>query len=130
MKFLIDESVEFRIASFLAERGHDVTAIAHDYPNALADRTVLEIARSEGRILTTNDSDFGELIFREQLPHFGVVYLRFSDAGLRAHLPHRGDPGAQERERAWLGYSLCDVSCALSYVAYSSPDRRPSTVAT
>lgn len=76
MRFLLDESAEFRIASFLKNEGHDVKAIAHDYPHALADREVLKIAQTENRILITNDRDFGELIFRDRLPHAGVIYFR------------------------------------------------------
>jgi predicted nuclease of predicted toxin-antitoxin system len=76
MKFLLDENVELRIAAFLRQACHDVTAIAHDYPASLADRDILAIAVNEGRILITNDRDFGELIFREGLPHPGVIYFR------------------------------------------------------
>ncbi|MCL4489624.1 MAG: DUF5615 family PIN-like protein [Chloroflexi bacterium] len=73
MKFLLDESADLPLAMFLRESGHDVTAIAHDYPQALKDREVLAIAYREQRILLTNDRDFGELIFRQRLPHSGVV---------------------------------------------------------
>lgn len=76
MKFLLDESAEFRIALFLRDAGHNVTAIAHEYPQSLPDREVLAIANAEQRILITNDRDFGELIFREKLPHAGVIYFR------------------------------------------------------
>jgi hypothetical protein len=34
------------------------------YPAGLADEQVLEIARTEQRILIANDKDFGELAFR------------------------------------------------------------------
>ena|SRR5947209_3161953 len=77
MKFLLDESAEYRLASFLQKAGHDVTAIGHDYPHGLADRDVLAIAWKEQRILLTNDrSDFGELIFRYHVPHAGVILFR------------------------------------------------------
>jgi predicted nuclease of predicted toxin-antitoxin system len=39
----------------------------------------LEVARREHRILITNDSDFGELIYRRRLIHAGVVFLRLGD---------------------------------------------------
>jgi predicted nuclease of predicted toxin-antitoxin system len=76
VKFLLDESAEFRIAGFLESDGHDVTAIAHDYPASLEDPDVLELARTEQRVLITNDRDFGELVFRRHLPHAGVIYFR------------------------------------------------------
>ena len=76
MKFLLDESADYPLAAFLRGVGHDVTAIAHDYPHALTDRQVLVIAVNEARILITNDHDFGELIFRQHLAHHGVILFR------------------------------------------------------
>jgi predicted nuclease of predicted toxin-antitoxin system len=76
VRFLLDENAEYRLAAFLRERGHEVTAVARDYPGALTDREVLAIALVEARILITNDRDFGELIVRERLPHAGVIYFR------------------------------------------------------
>ncbi len=76
MKFLLDESAEFRLAVFLRTLGHDVTAIAHDYPASLKDWQVLDIAVAEERIIITNDSDFGDLVFRQQHEHRGIIYFR------------------------------------------------------
>jgi len=93
MKFLLDESADFPLASYLKEIGHDVTAIAHDYPQALKDHEVLDIAYREQRILITNDRDFGELIFRRKLPHTGVILFRFGIENL-------------ENKRTWLQHIL------------------------
>jgi predicted nuclease of predicted toxin-antitoxin system len=76
MKFLFDESVELRLGSYLKAQGHDVKAIATDYTYGIEDEEVLKIARSEQRILITNDKDFGELVFRYHHPHTGVILLR------------------------------------------------------
>ncbi len=76
MKFLLDENVEYRLAAFLSGEGHDVKTIIQDYARSLDDREVLNLARTEGRILVTNDRDFDELIFNQQLPHAGVIYFR------------------------------------------------------
>jgi predicted nuclease of predicted toxin-antitoxin system len=82
MKFLLDENAEFRLASFLQARGHDVKVIAHDYPGGLSDDQVLFVACEEQRVLITNDRDFGELIFRQRLPHCGVIFFRLSDQAI------------------------------------------------
>lgn len=78
MRFLLDESVDSRLASFLTNQGHNTTIIAHDYPHALSDREVLAIARREKRIIVTNDRDFGELVFHQRLRHSGVIYFRLN----------------------------------------------------
>jgi predicted nuclease of predicted toxin-antitoxin system len=76
MRFLVDESVGARLATWLTEHGHDATAVGRDYPRSLPDDEILAIARREGRIIITNDTDFGELVFRERRPHAGVILLR------------------------------------------------------
>jgi len=76
MRFLLDENVDLPLADYLRARSYDVTAIATDYTRSIKDDQVLEIARNERRILITNDKDFGVLIYQENLPHTGVIFLR------------------------------------------------------
>lgn len=83
MRFLINESADARLGSFLQQHGHDVTLVARDYRPALPDIDVLAIARREHRILITNDRDFGEMIVGKQLAHAGVIYLRLGAATLQ-----------------------------------------------
>src|SRR5438105_2311183 len=82
MRFLLDESAELRLRNFLRDQGHDATAIAHDYLASLTDDQVLAIARTEKRILVTNDRDFGELIFHHRRAHVGVIFFRLSDQAI------------------------------------------------
>jgi len=91
MKFLLDQSADARLVPYLQQLGHDVTRIARDHPHSLPDHEVLAIAYREGRILITDDRDFGELIFKKQQPHAGVIYFRLSTthfALLRERLSH------------------------------------------
>ena len=80
MKFLLDANVEYHLATFLFSHRHDVKTIARDYPHSLADRDVLSLAAQKKRILVTNDRDFGELIFRQHLPHSGVILFRMKNS--------------------------------------------------
>jgi predicted nuclease of predicted toxin-antitoxin system len=76
MKFLLDQSTDARLGTYLRQLGHDVTRIAADYPAGLLDPKILSLARAEGRILITDDRDFGEWVFRFKHPHAGVIFLR------------------------------------------------------
>ena len=76
MKFLLDQSTDARLLSYLKHLGHDATQIHQTYPESIPDEEVLSIARQEERILITDDRDFGELVFHQQLPHAGVIFLR------------------------------------------------------
>jgi len=78
MKFLLDENIDARLLPFLQALGHDVTSVAKDYFYGLFDEDVLAMAHQEHRILITNDRDFGELIFRQQLPHSGIILFRLA----------------------------------------------------
>jgi predicted nuclease of predicted toxin-antitoxin system len=62
----------------LRSAGYDVLGVAETMPQA-NDLDVLARAAGEGRILITNDKDFGELVFRDGQSHGGVVLLRLQD---------------------------------------------------
>src|SRR6184192_4439104 len=83
MKFLFDQSADFRLIPHLRHLGHDVHVISRDYPPGLPDEDVLEIARKEKRVLIVADRDFGELIFQQGLAHAGVIFFRLPGAKLR-----------------------------------------------
>jgi predicted nuclease of predicted toxin-antitoxin system len=82
MKFLFDQSADFRLIPHLQARGHDVTAISRQYPHGLPDEDVLAIAQEEKRILLVTDRDFGELIFNQGYRHAGVIFFRLPGASL------------------------------------------------
>ena len=55
--------------------GIDVHYILESHPGA-DDEKVLQIPNDEERILITQDKDFGELVYRLQKVHFGIILLR------------------------------------------------------
>jgi predicted nuclease of predicted toxin-antitoxin system len=82
VRFLLEESVDFRLLDYLRSQGDDALAVSRDFPSALADADVLRIALRESRILVTNDRDFGELVFKGRHQHAGVVFIRIGSTGL------------------------------------------------
>jgi predicted nuclease of predicted toxin-antitoxin system len=67
MKFLIDRCAGVRLAQWLRERGHDVVE-SRERGADPGDRALLQLAADEQRILVTIDTDFGQLVFAEDLP--------------------------------------------------------------
>lgn len=61
MKFLADEYCDADMIASLRADGHDVVYVMEIKPGAL-DQEVLKKAFDEGRILLTEDKDFGELV--------------------------------------------------------------------
>jgi predicted nuclease of predicted toxin-antitoxin system len=86
MRFLVDASSDARLVPHLQALGHDVTRVGTDYPGNLKDIQILAVALREGRVLITDDRDFGELVFRFRQPHAGVIYLRLDTTKLAVRL--------------------------------------------
>jgi len=78
MRFIVDECTGMAVAEHLRKSGHNVVVVAETMPQA-DDHTILTKAVNEGRVLITNDKDFGELIFRRGYSHHGVLLLRLQD---------------------------------------------------
>lgn len=75
MKFLVDECVGAGIYQWLRVQGYDTVAIIEVSPG-ISDTEVLALAQQEKRILVTMDKDFGELVFRDNATHSGIILLR------------------------------------------------------
>ena len=73
-RILVDESTGRRLCDLLGTF-HDVQ-YAGDIMSAAPDEEILEYADRSGRILITDDKDFGELVFRLEKPTKGVILLR------------------------------------------------------
>ena len=75
MKFLADECCDAGIVASLRANGHDVAYVLEGHAG-IPDDEVLQSAFVEGRILLTEDKDFGELIYRLKKPAFGIILTR------------------------------------------------------
>mgnify|MGYP001418045206 CR=1 FL=1 len=99
MRFLLDQSADARLVTHLRSLGHDAIRVGADHPGGIPDRQVLSLAVADSRILITDDRDLGELVFKDRLPHTGVIYFRLDDyaplptkiARLDYVLTHYGD---------------------------------------
>lgn len=80
MKLLADENIAAPLVQALRQAGHDVTYVAELAPG-IADEAVLSLARQQGRLLLTEDKDFGELVFRLKRHPPGIILLRLAVPG-------------------------------------------------
>ena len=88
MRFLADESCDFSVVRALRSADHDVLAIAEVSPRD-EDEDVMERAVRGGRILITEDKDFGQLVYAKMQRTGGVIFIRFP-ARVRRSLPRDG----------------------------------------
>lgn len=84
IRFLADESCDFRIVRALRAAGYDVVAVS-EIAQSAPDSEVLQIAVENDQILITEDSDFGEWVFSHGKKMKGVLFIRFP-ANVRSKL--------------------------------------------
>lgn len=77
LRFLFDENIPRDLGLVVREEGHDV-AFLIDFSPGIPDEEVLERATSERRVLVTEDSDFGRLVFGDGLAAIGIVLIRIA----------------------------------------------------
>lgn len=77
MKFLVDECTGPKVAKWLSNNGYVVFSV-FDESRGLSDKEILLKSYTEGWILITNDKDFGEMVYRENYSHCGIVFLRLN----------------------------------------------------
>lgn len=70
MKFIADENLGSEVPKFLRSLGGE------------QDPNILSLANNQQRILVTLDKDFGELVFKEGLAHYGVILFRLKDESI------------------------------------------------
>lgn len=73
---MADESCDFAVVRALRGAGHDVIAVTEISP-AIRDEIVLALAHDDKRVLLTEDTDFGELVYADGLGNSGVILFRF-----------------------------------------------------
>ncbi len=78
MRFLVDECTGVRVARWLREQGYEVFSV-YEEARGIADDVIIKKAFDENWILITNDKDFGEKVYREKLPHRGIIFMRLQD---------------------------------------------------
>jgi predicted nuclease of predicted toxin-antitoxin system len=76
VKLLADECTDAGMVAALRADGHDVV-FAVESCRGWDDEAILGKANPEGRILLTEDKDFGELVYRQGLIAGGIILLRF-----------------------------------------------------
>lgn len=76
MKFLADECCDTSLVEALRQDKIDVIYVM-EFMRGASDTEILAHANKTGRIVITEDKDFGELVYRFRLPVRGIILLRF-----------------------------------------------------
>jgi len=78
IKFLVDECTGPNVALWLKSQDYITISIYDEFPGK-KDFDILKMAFDNNYVIVTNDKDFGEMVFKNNLPHKGIVLLRLSN---------------------------------------------------
>jgi predicted nuclease of predicted toxin-antitoxin system len=73
--FLADENLNPRVVNYLRSLGLDVL-YACEGLNTSSDIALIQLARSQNRVIITHDKDFGTLAVAKGEPMIGILFLR------------------------------------------------------
>jgi Domain of unknown function (DUF5615) len=75
LKFLTDENIDNDVVVFRRNQGFDVLDIKEEQLWGMSDRVII-----------SQDSDFGTLIFRDHVDFYGIIYLRPGHEKIAFHI--------------------------------------------
>lgn len=76
LKLFTDENIDPEFLSYLKIQGFDVFDVKENGLSGSLDDVLLALAFEQNRIVVTLDCDFGTLIYRDNHPFLGIIYLR------------------------------------------------------
>ncbi|MBN2315959.1 MAG: DUF5615 family PIN-like protein [Sedimentisphaerales bacterium] len=79
MRFLADMNLSPSTVADLATEGMDIVRVSDLLPVNASDKEILDLARSEGRVIITHDVDFSALLALGGYDRPSLVTLRFLD---------------------------------------------------
>ena len=79
LKFIVDVGVGRSVEKWLSSQNYNVIAISAINPE-MEDIQIIEFANKEDGFIITMDKDFGELVFKKDKKHKGILLLRLEDA--------------------------------------------------
>ena len=101
MRVIANENVTGTVVRKLRQQGHDVLSVKESMQGA-DDRSILQRAETDPRLIITQDKDFGELADRYRLPaSCGIVLFRLSGENSSADNQRMFD--VIERRSDWTG---------------------------
>lgn len=76
MRFLLDNNLSPKLAEPLRTAGHDVVHVGDIALQRATDETVIDAARTDGRVLVSADTDFGTLLARSHAAAPSFLLMR------------------------------------------------------
>jgi predicted nuclease of predicted toxin-antitoxin system len=106
-----DENIDPEFLHYLRVQGFDVFDVKENGLSGSMDDVLLALAFEQNRIIVTLDSDFGTLIYRDNHPFLGIIYLRPGHFKTEYHI------------EIWEGLMLLDVDLLSPFIMVLEQDK-------
>ncbi len=86
MKILFDEDYRQEdVKGLLEAKGHDIGQISKSNLKGISDERIVEVAVEDEHIIITRDKDYKKLHGQDNIPPFGLLFIRFYDRGIKVN---------------------------------------------
>ena len=84
---LADENIQESLIKWLKEERFNISGIRSENLYGLDDEVIIEKAFLEKRVIITQDSDFGKIIFTKNVKFYSIIFLRPGHQLADFHIP-------------------------------------------
>jgi|GEM_PF-809459 len=84
--FIADENIDPELISFIKNQSITINSLLDLGLTGSSDTEILKYAQQAKRVIITQDSDFGSLIYTLNLEFFAIVYLRPGHFSAKHHI--------------------------------------------
>jgi len=76
LSFFADENIPGSLINWIKTNGFNISGIRLENLYGMDDEAIIQKALSEKKIIITQDSDFGEIIFTKKVKFYSVIFLQ------------------------------------------------------
>ena len=106
-----DENIDPEFLSYLRLQGFDVFDVKENELSGSPDAVLLDLVFHQNRVIITLDSDFGMLVYRDNHPFYGIIYLRLGHFKTLCHI------------ETWEGLSKLDIDLIDPFIIVAEQDK-------
>ena len=85
--FFADENIQESLIKWLKENDFNISGIRSENLYGLDDEAILQKAFLEKKVIITQDSDFGKIIFTKNVKFYSVIFLKPGHHHSDFHIP-------------------------------------------
>ena len=74
--YLSDENINPAFVKFLRNKSINIKDVREEKLIGTSDTELMKLSFKEGRVIITQDRDFGKLVYTQNIEFIGIIYLR------------------------------------------------------